>query len=152
MLGSRTPPFPAISRANETVATCPYSDTPLSAGTCVVRLTGVSSLVSRVGHLPEHRPRGFLHHIRQGDSRGSLTQILILLEDTITSGLIEKPANNLKKGGPFDYLDTLVTAVLTLLLSLFGLPWVSAMYIRSAQQLQISAGMMDETPEHRDCR
>ena len=78
--------------------------------------------------------------------------ILILLEDTITSGLIEKPANNLKKGGPFDYLDTLVTAVLTLLLSLFGLPWVSAMYIRSAQQLQISAGMMDETPEHRDCR
>lgn len=102
MIGSRTPPFPAISRTNETVATCPYSDTPLSAGTCVVRLTGVSSLVSRVGHLPEHRPRGFLHHIRQGDSRGSLTQILILLEDTITSGLIEKPANNLKKGGPFD--------------------------------------------------
>ena len=60
MIGSRTPPFPAISRTNETVATCPYSDTPLSAGTCVVRLTGVSSLVSRVGHLPEHRPRGFL--------------------------------------------------------------------------------------------
>ena len=45
-----------------------------------------------------------------------------------------------------------LAAVLTLLLSLFGLPWVSAMYIRSAQQLQISAGMMDETPEHRDCR
>ena len=47
---------------------------------------------------------------------------------------------------------SLMGAVLTLLLSLFGLPWVSAMYIRSAQQLQISAGMMDETPEHRDCR
>ncbi|KNB43013.1 hypothetical protein JH06_3393 [Blastocystis sp. subtype 4] len=64
--------------------------------------------------------------------------LFCLLNDNITSGLIEKPANNLKKGGPYDYLDTLATAILTLILSLFGLPWVSAMYIRSAYHLQIS--------------
>lgn len=152
MIGSRRIRFPAISRSNETVATCPYSETPLSAGTCVVEMEGAVSLVSPVGDLSEHHSRDFLHHIHHCIPAVFLTQILILLEDTITSGLIEKPANNLKKGGPFDYLDTLVTAVLTLLLSLFGLPWVSAMYIRSAQQLQISAGMMSETPERRVSR
>ena len=62
--------------------------------------------------------------------------ILVYLEDNITSGLIEKPENNLKKGGPYDYLDTTITAVITLLMSCLGLPWVSAMYIRSFYHLQ----------------
>ena len=62
--------------------------------------------------------------------------ILVYLEDNITSGLIEKPENNLKKGGPYDYLDTTITAVITLLMSCLGMPWVSAMYIRSFYHLQ----------------
>ena len=64
--------------------------------------------------------------------------LLIYLEDNISTQLIEKPDNSLKKGGPYDYLDTATTALLTLVMSLFGLPWVSALYIRSAYQLQIS--------------
>ena len=63
--------------------------------------------------------------------------ILVSLEDNITSGLIERPEHNLKKGGPYDYLDTTVTAFLTFLLSLFGLPWVSALYIRSIHHMQV---------------
>lgn len=62
--------------------------------------------------------------------------ILVYLEDNITSGLIEKPENNLKKGGPYDYLDTTITAVITLVMSCLGMPWVSAMYIRSFYHLQ----------------
>ena len=63
--------------------------------------------------------------------------ILLYLEDSITSGLIEKPEHNLKKGGPYDYLDTIVTALLTFILSLFGLPWVSALYIRSLYHMEV---------------
>ena len=63
--------------------------------------------------------------------------ILVYLEDNITSGLIERPEHNLKIGGPYDYLDTSVTAFLTFLLSLFGLPWVSALYIRSIHHMQV---------------
>ena len=63
--------------------------------------------------------------------------MLVYLEDNITRGLIEKKENNLTKGGPYDYLDTTATAILTLIMSLFGLPWVSAMYIRSLYHLQV---------------
>ena len=69
--------------------------------------------------------------------------MLVYLEDNITSGLIEKKENNLAKGGPYDYLDTTVTALLTLIRSLFGLPWVSAMYIRSLNHLQVGDARCD---------
>lgn len=90
-----------------------------------------------VGDLPGDHSRGFLHHILDVCVVVPSWQMLVYLEDNITSGLIEKKENNLMKGGPYDYLDTTTTAILTFIMSLFGLPWVSAMYIRSLYHLQV---------------
>lgn len=95
--------------------TCPYSDEPLSSVSyCVFPWWAIfATIIPAVPYT-----------------------ILVYLEDNITSGLIEKSENNLKKGGPYDYLDTTATAILTIIMSIFGMPWVSAMYIRSFYHLQ----------------
>jgi hypothetical protein len=68
--------------------------------------------------------------------------ILVFLDDGITWHLINHPSHKLKHGDAFNY-DTLLIAIMLLVNSLLGLPWLVAATVRSLTHLHALA---EKTP------
>eukprot|EP01083_Nonionella_stella_P056963 149740_1 len=66
---------------------------------------------------------------------GFLTASLLYLEQNITSRILYNPENQLRKGTAYHW-DMLILAIITVFVSLFGLPWVSAASFRTLQHFQ----------------
>jgi len=64
-----------------------------------------------------------------------LVSILLYLDQNITVRLVNSPDNKLKKGAGYN-LDLALVAVLVLVCSLFGLPWMVAATVRSLNHVR----------------
>lgn len=72
-----------------------------------------------------------------------LAFVLIFLDDGITWHLINHPSHKLTHGDAYNY-DTIVVAVLILVNSFFGLPWLVAATVRSLNHI---LAMAEKTPD-----
>jgi solute carrier family 4 (sodium borate transporter), member 11 len=69
---------------------------------------------------------------------GFLLFILIFMEQIISSAAVNHPSLNLKKG-PAYHWDLFIVSLITLVLSIFGLPWVHAVLPYSALHVRAMA-------------
>lgn len=64
-----------------------------------------------------------------------MATILLFLDQNITTRLVNAPANRLRKGPGF-HLDLLVVGLITLVFSLFALPWIVAATVHSINHVK----------------
>ncbi len=67
-----------------------------------------------------------------------LCTVLVYLDQNITSRLVNKPENRMKKGTAF-HLDLVVASIMIAVCSLFGLPWLVAATVRSLNHIRALA-------------
>ena len=77
---------------------------------------------------------------------GFIVSMLFFVEANVASSMVNNPHNKLKKGSAY-HLDLLVTAIINIVLSIFGLPWMHACLPTSPMHVRGLADI-EEKVEH----
>eukprot|EP00116_Pleurobrachia_bachei_P000366 sb/3460628/ len=77
---------------------------------------------------------------------GFITSMLFFVEANVAASMVNNPHNKLQKGSAY-HLDLLVTALINILLSVFGLPWMHACLPHSPMHVRALADI-EERVEH----
>eukprot|EP01104_Vermistella_antarctica_P006141 TRINITY_DN16869_c0_g1_i1.p1 TRINITY_DN16869_c0_g1~~TRINITY_DN16869_c0_g1_i1.p1 ORF type:complete len:778 (+),score=185.50 TRINITY_DN16869_c0_g1_i1:219-2552(+) len=73
---------------------------------------------------------------------GGILSLLFFIDQNISAAMVNNPENKLKKGSAY-HLDLLVVALITAVLSVFGLPWVHAAIPHSPLHVRALADVED---------
>merc|ERR1712176_1227529 len=76
------------------------------------------------GESCKYKPIGAASFITSA-ALGFIVSMLFFVEANVAASMVNNPHNKLKKGTAY-HLDMLTTAVINIILSVFGLPWMHA--------------------------